>query len=108
MLSSEEFLSGFRKTDKIIEKTNHRKIDPDAAFFLKEAAKLELEFERTEEGIDMCESLERRYKKERIEQAIEIYREYGDKDEDIIDKIIKKFNVTKDYVLTLLAPKVIR
>ena len=43
--------------DKIIEKTNHRKIDADAAFFIKEAAKLDLEFERKETEIDMCEYL---------------------------------------------------
>ena len=53
----------------------------------------------------MCESLERRYKKERIEEAIEIYREYGDKDDDIVRKIIKKYNVTPEYVLSLLDTK---
>ena len=56
---------------------------------------------------DMCESLERRYKKERIEEAIEIYREYGDSDDDIVSKIIKKFNVTKEYVMALLSPKLV-
>ena len=93
--------------DKIIEGMNHRKIDTDAAFFLKTAAKLDLEFDREEDGIDMCESLERRYKKERIESAIEAYRDAGKQDEDIIDRIIKKYQVTRDYVLALLAPKAV-
>lgn len=91
--------------DKIIEGTNHRKIDSDAAFFLKKAANLEMEFEREEEGIDMCQSLQNRYKQEKIQGAIETYRELGTSDEDIIDRIIKRFNVTKEYVMALLAPK---
>lgn len=93
--------------DKLIEELGHTKIDPDAAFFLKKAANLDIEIEVKDGGVDMCESLERRYKKERIEEAIEIYREYGDKDDDIVSKIIKKFNVTKEYVLSLLTPKTV-
>ena len=93
--------------DKLIEELGHTKIDPDAAFFLKKAANLDIEIEVKDGGVDMCESLERRYKKERIEEAIEIYREYGDKDDDIVSKINKKFNVTKEYVLSLLTPKTV-
>lgn len=91
--------------DKIIEENGHRKIDPDAAMFLKTAANLDLEFEREEAGIDMCESLERRYKKEKITGAIEGMRMMGASDNDIVSKIVEKFNVTRDYVLSLLAPK---
>ena len=93
--------------DKLIEELGHTKIDPDAAFFLKKAANLDIEIEVKDGGVDMCESLERRYKKERIEEAIEIYREYGDSDDDIVSKIIKKFNVTKEYVMAILAPKLV-
>ncbi len=91
--------------DKIIEGTNHKKIDPDAAFFLKKAANLDLEFEPDEEGVDMCQSLEKRFMKERIISAIELLREDGKSDEDIIARIIKKYNVTKEYVVSLLSPK---
>lgn len=91
--------------DKIIEGTNHRKIDPDAAFFLKKAANLDLEFEREEDGIDMCESLKKKEQRDKITGAIEAYREDGKSDEDIIDRIIKKYQVTRDYVLALLSPK---
>ncbi len=93
------------KADKIIDESNHRKIDPDAAFFLKKAANLDLEFEREEDGVDMCESFEKRYMKEKITGAIETYREYGESDEDIIAKITKRFDITREYVLALLTTK---
>ena len=91
--------------DKIIEGTNHRKIDPDAAFFLKEAANLDLEFDIEEDGIDMCKSLENKYKEKEVTGAIEGMRIAGMNDNDIIAKIIENFHVTKDYVLALLTPQ---
>lgn len=95
--------------DKIIEGTNHRKIDPDAAFFLKKAANLDLEFEESDGGVDMCVALERRYKEKEtegeIKGAIGILKDDGKTDEDIVDRIIKKYSVTRDYVLALLSPK---
>ncbi|WP_031549187.1 hypothetical protein [Oribacterium sp. FC2011] len=89
--------------DKIIEKTNHRKIDSDAAFFIKEAAKLDLEFERKETKIDMCESLKKKEQRDKITSAVEVYREYGESDEDIIQKIIKKYDVTREFVTSLMS-----
>ena len=89
--------------DKIIEKTNHRKIDADAAFFIKEAAKLDLEFERKETEIDMCESLKKKEQRDKITSAVEVYREYGESDEDIIQKIIKKYDVTREFVTSLMS-----
>ena len=59
--------------DKIIEGSNHRKIDPDAAFFLKEAAKLDLDFDREEDGIDMCESLKKKSRKIRLQERLIYY-----------------------------------
>ena len=93
--------------DKIIEENGHRKIDPDAAMFLKAAANLDLEFEREEDGVDMCVALEKRYKEKEITGAIEAYRDAGKQDEYIINMIIKKYQVTKDDVLALLTPKTV-
>lgn len=53
----------------------------------------------------MCKSLEKRMQKEKIIEAIEIYREYGESDEDIINKIMSKFKVAREYILTLLEPQ---
>ena len=91
--------------DKIIEGTNHRKIDPDAAYFLKKAANLDMEITEEDGGVDMCESLERRYKEMKIMGVIEYMKDEGKSDSDIIDKVIEKYKVTKEYVMELLALK---
>ena len=91
--------------DKIIEGTNHRKIDVDAAYFLKKAANLDLEFEETDGGVDMCESLKKKEQRDKVAGAIEGMRLMGASDNDIVAKIIENFNVTKEYVMALLSPK---
>lgn len=91
--------------DEIIKETNHRKINTDTAFFLNRAVNLGLEFEEENGGIDMCLAMEKRSKKDQVIGAIEAYRDCGTSDEDIVKKVIEKFNVTKEYVLALLAPQ---
>ena len=56
-------------------------------------------------GALKCLAQEKRERKIRILEAIEVYREFGTSDEDIIQKILKKFDVTKDYVFPLLNQK---
>lgn len=91
--------------DEVIKETNHRKIDRDTAFFLNRAVNLGLEYEEKDGGIDMCLAMEKKSKKDQVTGAIEAYRDCGTSDEDIVERIIKKFNVTKEYVLALLAPQ---
>lgn len=93
--------------DQVIEETNHRKIDRKTAVFLNRVAKLELEFEEKEELIDMCKAMENRDKKMKITGAIEYMKDEGKTENDIISKIMEKYNVTKEYVLALLSPKTI-
>ena len=50
--------------DKVIEERNHEKVSPETAFFLKGAANLDLDFEIEDGGVDMCASLERKYKEQ--------------------------------------------
>ena len=90
--------------DRIIEATGHEKIDGDTARFLNVAANLKLEIDEKAGEVDMCMAMEKRYQKERITGAIGVYRDYGASDEDIIKKIMEKYNVTKEYVLSLLSP----
>ena len=52
--------------DKIIEERNHEKVSPETAFFLKSAANLDLDFEIEDGGVDMCASLERKYKEKEL------------------------------------------
>ena len=55
----------------------------------------------------MCEALEKRSQKDKVAATIDAYREFGQSDEDIIARIMKKFNVTKEYVMALLAPQAV-
>ena len=70
--------------------------------FLNAAMKLNLEIEVEPGGVDMCKAMEKRDQKQRIEEAIEIYREYGESDEAIINKIMNKFKVTREFVIAQL------
>jgi len=91
--------------DEVIERTNHRKIDRDTALFLNSAVKLSLEYEEEAGGIDMCKAMEKKQKKDRIIGAIDAYKMEGLSDDDIIEKVMRLYSVTKEYVLALLAPQ---
>ena len=91
--------------DEVIERTNHRKIDRDTALFLNTAVKLNLEYEEKSGGVDMCKALDNRMQKEKIISVMDYMRDEGKTEEDIVDKIIERFHVTRDYVLELLAPQ---
>ena len=95
-----------KDADKVIEERNHEKVSPETAFYLKGAANLDLDFEIEEGGVDMCASLERKEKKDQVTGAIIGMQMAGMNENDIISKIIERFNVTKEYVQALLAPKV--
>ena len=51
-----------KDADKVIEERNHEKVSPETAFYLKAAANLDLDFEIEDGGVDMCASLEKKYK----------------------------------------------
>ena len=53
----------------------------------------------------MCLAMEKKEKRDRILGVIDYMRDEGKSETDIIKKIMEKFSVSKDYVLTLLAPK---
>ena len=91
--------------DEIICRTNHRKIIRETALFLNSKAKLNLEYEEKSGGIDMCKAMENRDKRNEINGVITGMRMMGASDNDIITKIVEKFNVTKEYVLALLGPQ---
>ena len=91
--------------DSVIMATNHEKIDPETAVFLNRAVNLQLEYEDEPGGVDMCKAMERRYQEKEVTGAIKAYRLDGASDEDIITKVMKLYNVTREYVLALLAPK---
>ena len=67
--------------------------------------KLNLELEEEPGGVDMCKAMEKRDQRKEVTEAIKAYRLDGASDEDIIAKVMKLYNVTREYVLALLAPK---
>ena len=73
--------------------------------FLNRVAKLDLEFDEKEDSVDMCKAMEDYKIKSEVTGAIKAYRLDGTPDEDIIAKVTKLFDVTKEYVLALLTPQ---
>ena len=53
----------------------------------------------------MCKALDNRMQKEKIISVMDYMRDEGKTEADIVDKIIERFHVTRDYVLALLAPQ---
>ena len=53
----------------------------------------------------MCLAMEKKEKKDKIIGVIDYMRDEGKSESDIIDKIIDKYHVTKEYVLALLTPQ---
>ena len=91
----------------VIRETDHRRIDRDTAFFLNRAINLGLKYEEdgNEGGFDMCVGMDRMYKENQVVGAIDVYKDLGFSKDDIINNIIRKYNVTKEYVLALLEPQ---
>lgn len=91
--------------DELIIREGHRKISAETAHFLNAAMRLNLEYEVEPGGVDMCKAMEKRDQHQKITGAIDVLRLDGVSDEDIITKVMKLYNVTREYVLALLAPK---
>ncbi len=88
--------------DEQIMREGHRIVSSETALFLNATMNMNLELEESRGGVDMCLAMEKRDKKKEVTGAIGVYREYGESDEFIIDRIMKRFNVTREYVLALL------
>ena len=52
----------------------------------------------------MCKAMEKNNLKREVTGAIKAYRMDGASEEDIITKVMKLYNVTREYVLALLEP----
>ena len=53
----------------------------------------------------MCIGMDRKYKEKEVTGAIGGMKLMGASEKDIIEKLTKKYNVTKEYVLALLEPQ---
>ena len=88
--------------DDIIMYSDQKTVSVETAHFLNTILNLNIEYEDNEGGVDMCVAIENRMKKERILCLIDYMKEEGKTERDIINKIVDKFSVTQEYVLTLL------
>ena len=91
--------------DELIVREGHRKVSSETAYFLNAAMKLNLELEVESGGVDMCKAQEKNNLKREVTGAIMGMRKLGASDDSIIAAVMEMFNVTKEYVLALLAPK---
>ena len=89
--------------DKIIGDTKGRTIDRDTAIFVNTVTSLKLEYEEEKGDVNMCLAMEKKEKRDRIIGAIEVMRNMGMSKTEIIEGIIKTFQVTREYVSELLA-----
>jgi hypothetical protein len=89
--------------DKIIGDTKGRTIDRDTAIFVNTVSSLKLEYEEEKGDVNMCLAMEKKEKRDRIIGTIEGFRHVGMSETDIIEKIIKMYQVTREYVCELLA-----
>ena len=72
----------------------------DAAFFLKEAANLDLEFEVKNGGVDMWESLEKRYKEKEQETTVNHLKDIMTKLKYTVDQAMDLLNIPSDQRAT--------
>ena len=94
-----------KDADKIIEATNHKKIDIETAQFVNAVTNLGLELVEEEGGVDMCLAMEKRVQKENVNGAIKILQGMGVSNDEIVSKVMENFDVTKEYVLGLMGVK---
>ena len=92
--------------DQVILATDHQKIDPETAVFLNRAVNLKLEYEEEMGGVDMCLAMEKKEQKDKITGVIQGMQIMGASENEIINKIIETYNVTKEYVLAILKAQV--
>ena len=88
--------------------SNAPKIDEASADMIAEVANIKFEKSVDEKGeVDMCKGMEAYTLKAEIIGAIGILRDLNMSEEDIIERVAKKFNVTVEYIKELMTPKTV-
>jgi len=88
--------------DKILEESTYEQIDRKTVEFLNAVANLKLELSEKEDQVDMFESIQNKYKKMMIIGAINGMRDVGVADDDIVVRVMKLYDVTREYVVDLM------
>ena len=87
---------------EVIQATNHEMIDRETAVFLNRVANLDSVFDEKENQMDMCKAMKDNNRKMEVTGAINAYRFEGASDETIIMKVMKLYDVTREYILAIM------
>ena len=83
-------------------------VDDATADMIEEVANVKFERVYDEKGdVDMCKGMEAYSLKMKIEGVIDFLREEGVAEEQIAERVAKKFDVTVEYVKELMLPKAV-
>ena len=84
---------------------NAPKVDVASADMIAEVAKIKFEKNVDEEEMDMCKGMEEYTLKTKVLAVIDYLRTVNTSQNDIVKEIVKTFNVSEDYVKSLLEAK---
>lgn len=92
------------KAMDVLLETNHKRFDRESGEFIGKALGIDLKFsEPKEEGeVDVSKAAQEFALRERIKGAIDMLRDDGLSDSEIIKRVTKKYDVTEEYVLDLM------
>lgn len=83
-----------------------RMIDRQSAVFINEFASLHLEYDDSVEGgrTDMCKAMEEHDLKTKVLAYIDAYRSLNKEDAEVVELIVKRLGIAKEYVERLMQP----
>lgn len=104
-----KFIKYSKDKNKLIEVLNNdsifQDIDRETAELIRDVTGTSFNLNESEDNVNMCVAINQMIQEEKILEAIEIYREYGESDEYIINKLMSKFKVAREYIVSLLSPQ---
>ena len=113
-----KFHTGFGTLMQVIKHQNEKAVtdiikkapdvDPTTADLIEDVANVKFERVYTENGgVDMCKGMELYTQEIKVISAIDMLRDMNVSEEEIIERVAKKFNVTVEYVKEQMMPKAV-
>ncbi|MCR4889903.1 MAG: hypothetical protein K5979_12105 [Ruminococcus sp.] len=85
---------------------NAPKVDVASADMIAEVANVKFEKAIDEKGeMDMCKGMEEYTLRVKIKEVIQVYRDFGKTDEEIIKAMVEKYHISAEYVKSLMEAK---
>ena len=92
--------------ESIMMKAKH--LDVPSFELIEDIANVKFEYEIDEKGeVNVCKAMEAYKLKNKVVGAIEAFRDMNISEEEIAERVAKKFNVTVEYVKELMMPKAV-